>query len=188
MPPRHSHMRASHADRERVIDTLKAAYAYGLVTKDEFDERVGQTFASRTYAELALITGDIPAGLAAAPPPLKPAPARANPPARLRPAERAVIGTAALAGLLFVAAFFAGNPTAGLLGLTATGCALVSILLGAAQILRSRRDSGSGHQLPPARPIGTDSGTGQFPRGSRRRPRDPADAARSHPLRPQPTA
>jgi hypothetical protein len=26
---------------------------HGLVTKDEFDARVSQTFASRTYAELA---------------------------------------------------------------------------------------------------------------------------------------
>jgi uncharacterized protein DUF1707 len=64
-------LRASHADRERVIGTLKAAYAYGLVTKDEFDARVSQTFAARTYAELAVITADIPAGLAPAPPPLR---------------------------------------------------------------------------------------------------------------------
>ena len=30
-------LRASHADRERVIGTLKAAYVYGLVAKDELD-------------------------------------------------------------------------------------------------------------------------------------------------------
>jgi hypothetical protein len=73
-------LRASHADRERVIGTLKAAYVYGLVTKEEFDGRVGQTLAARTYAELAVITADIPAGLAPAPPPLRPEPAKANPP------------------------------------------------------------------------------------------------------------
>jgi len=77
-------LRASHADRERVIGTLKAAYVHGLVTKDEFDERVSQTFAARTYAELALITADIPAGLAAAPPPPRPAPVRANLPVRAK--------------------------------------------------------------------------------------------------------
>jgi len=33
-------LRASHADRERVIGTLTAAYVYGLVTKEEFDTRV----------------------------------------------------------------------------------------------------------------------------------------------------
>jgi Domain of unknown function (DUF1707) len=59
-------LRASHADREHVIDTLKAAYVYGLVIKDEFEARVSQTLASRTHAELALVTADFPAGLAAA--------------------------------------------------------------------------------------------------------------------------
>jgi hypothetical protein len=58
-------LRASDADREHVVGTLKAAYVHGLVTKDEFDVRVSQAFAARTYAELALITADIPAGLAA---------------------------------------------------------------------------------------------------------------------------
>src|SRR5712691_9630651 len=37
-------LRASHADRERVIDTLKAAFVQGRLTKDEFDTRVSQTF------------------------------------------------------------------------------------------------------------------------------------------------
>jgi hypothetical protein len=62
-----SPLRASHADREQVIDTLKAAFVQGRLAKDEFDTRIGATFASRTYAELAAITADIPAGLAAIP-------------------------------------------------------------------------------------------------------------------------
>ena len=66
------HLRASHADREQVIGTLKAAFVQGMLAKDEFDLRVGQTFASRTYADLAALTADLPAGLAAAQPP-KPA-------------------------------------------------------------------------------------------------------------------
>ena len=53
---------ASHAEREYVIDTLKTAFVQGLLTKDEFDLRVGQTLRSRTYAELAAVTADIPAG------------------------------------------------------------------------------------------------------------------------------
>ncbi len=61
-------LRASHADREQVIDTLKAAFVQGRLAKDEFDTRVSQTFASRTYTELAVLTADIPAGLAAARP------------------------------------------------------------------------------------------------------------------------
>jgi GntR family transcriptional regulator len=62
-------LRASHADREHVIETLKAAFVQGRLTKDELDARVGQAFASRTYAELAVVTADIPAGLVAAQPP-----------------------------------------------------------------------------------------------------------------------
>jgi hypothetical protein len=65
----HGSLRASHADREHVIDTLKAAFADGRLDKDELDDRVGQTLAARTYAELATVTADIPAGPASAPPP-----------------------------------------------------------------------------------------------------------------------
>ena len=54
-------MRASHADRDRVIDVLKAAFVQGRLAKDEFDRRVGQTLVSRTYAELAILTADLPA-------------------------------------------------------------------------------------------------------------------------------
>jgi hypothetical protein len=54
-------MRASDADREQVIDAVKAAFVQGRLAKDEFDARVGQAFASRTYAQLAAVTADIPA-------------------------------------------------------------------------------------------------------------------------------
>jgi hypothetical protein len=63
------HLRASHADREQVIGILKTAFVQGMLAKDEFDLRVGQTLASRTYADLAAVTADLRAGLAAAPPP-----------------------------------------------------------------------------------------------------------------------
>ena len=61
-------LRVSHADREHVLDVLKTAFVQGLLTKDEFDMRVSQTFASQTYAELALLIADIPAGLIGAQP------------------------------------------------------------------------------------------------------------------------
>ena len=61
----HGHLRVSHADREQVIDALKAAFVRGVLAKDELDLRVGQTFASRTYAELAAVTADLPARLTA---------------------------------------------------------------------------------------------------------------------------
>ena len=64
------HLRASHADREQVIGTLKAAFVQGMLAKDEFDLRVGQALASRTGTELAALTADIPAGLITAKPPV----------------------------------------------------------------------------------------------------------------------
>ena len=60
------HLRASRADREQVVGTLKAAFVQGRLTEDELDARVGQVYASRTYAELAAVTADIPAELTAA--------------------------------------------------------------------------------------------------------------------------
>ncbi len=63
------HLRASHADREQVIGILKAAFVQGMLDRDEFGQRVSQAFAARTHADLAAVTGDLPAGLAAAQPP-----------------------------------------------------------------------------------------------------------------------
>jgi hypothetical protein len=64
----HGHLRASHADREQVIGTLKAAFVQGMLAKDELDDRTGQAFAARTHGELAALTSDIPAGIVAARP------------------------------------------------------------------------------------------------------------------------
>jgi hypothetical protein len=60
-------LRASRADRERVVEVLKAAYVQERLTKDELDDRVGLTLASQTYAQLAAVTADLPAGLVPAP-------------------------------------------------------------------------------------------------------------------------
>jgi hypothetical protein len=190
-------LRASDADREHVVGTLKAAYVHGLVTKDEFDARVSQTFASRTHAELALITADIPAGLAAAPPPLRPGPAKANPPAHanLTPGERAIIGTSLLAGLTLIAAFFTGGPVGGLLALGALSSAFASLFLVGAQVRNSRRNRHSGDHLPPQRATHSGPGTGrqaasappakQLPNPSKPRRRSNADAGLRHSLNPQ---
>ena len=62
-------LRASHSDREHVVDVLKAAFVQGRLTKDELDERVGRALVPLTYAELAALTGDLPDGLTAVPRP-----------------------------------------------------------------------------------------------------------------------
>ena len=90
-------LRASHADRERVLDVLKAAFVQGLLTKGELEIRLGQTFASRTYAELAALTADIPAGQAGARPLRKPAGAQARHP------ENKVVNSCACATLALIA-------------------------------------------------------------------------------------
>jgi hypothetical protein len=59
----HGRPGASHADREQVIEVLKAAFAQGRLTKDEFGARIGQAFTSQTQAELTEVTADLPAGL-----------------------------------------------------------------------------------------------------------------------------
>jgi uncharacterized protein DUF1707 len=72
------HLRASHADREQVIGTLKAAFVQGMLAKDEFDLRVDRAFLSRTRAELDVLTADLPSGLTSAREP-QPAPAQGEP-------------------------------------------------------------------------------------------------------------
>jgi hypothetical protein len=55
-------MRAASADRERAVDVLKAGFAEGRLTQDEYNERMNRAYASRTYAELMALTADLPAG------------------------------------------------------------------------------------------------------------------------------
>lgn len=76
----HSRLRASDADREQVIEELKVAFAHGRLTKDELDLRVGLVFVSRTYADLAAVVTNIPAGPVPATP-LRSARTRVRPPA-----------------------------------------------------------------------------------------------------------
>ena len=55
-------MRAASADRERAVDVLKAGFTEGRLTQDEYNERISQAYAAKTYGELAAITADLPAG------------------------------------------------------------------------------------------------------------------------------
>lgn len=66
------YLRVPDAGREQTVITLKTAFVQGRLARDEFDARIGQALAARTPAELAALTADIPAGIAAARPPRKP--------------------------------------------------------------------------------------------------------------------
>jgi Domain of unknown function (DUF1707)/Domain of unknown function (DUF4190) len=105
----HASMRASSADRERAVDVLKAGFAEGRLTQDEYNDRMGRAYAARTYGELATLTADLPAG--ASPMPAWPVPAYQPPPS----------GTNSMAiasMVLGVAEFF----TAGLTAIPAVVC------------------------------------------------------------------
>ena len=67
-----SRLRAADADRDQVIDVLKAAFVEGRLAKDEFALRVGMVLAARTYADLDLCAARIPAGLTPHEPPASP--------------------------------------------------------------------------------------------------------------------
>ncbi len=140
-------MRAGHADREQVISDLKAAFVQGRLDQDELEERTALAVASRTYAELAALTADIPA-----PAPVTASAAAAGSPGRTlgRAAKRAGICLLAAAALmeaafltrnflLIVAATFAALAAAGFLG------------YGVIDAWQERRDRQQLTLFPPAR-------------------------------------
>lgn len=70
-------LRCTHADRDRVVELLKNAYADGRLDQAEFDARFDQTMSSRTYVELDRIVADLMPGAPTPPaaplgPPLAP--------------------------------------------------------------------------------------------------------------------
>jgi len=58
-PPSSPALRASDADRDRVIELLRAAVADGRLDPAEFDERVDAALAARTVDALAPLTADL---------------------------------------------------------------------------------------------------------------------------------
>ena len=144
-------LRASHADRERVIEVLQDAFVQGRLNKGELDARVGQAFASRTYAELAALTADISAAS-----PRQPARAHNRAP-RSHTARDVAIGLAiglivavviVLGGLLKYGAF-------GVLAIPIVAVVPLVLIGNAAEKRHSRR------QLPPRLAQGTQVLEGQ---------------------------
>jgi hypothetical protein len=182
------HLRASHADREHVIGTLKAAFVQGMLTKDELDLRVGQALAARTYAELAALTADIPAGLTGSRPPR-----RARRPANKKAAAAVACSTVAFIGMLPVFQMTPdGSPFAipvALIGLVLYVTVPTGWLVLFAMWVNSRADRKSAHRLPPGgggtarrRPLPAGPDRQIFPAPDR--PRHTAEAAPSRRPRP----
>ena len=53
-------LRASHEDRDRVVELLRVAAGDGRLTADELDQRLEAALTARTYSELAILTTDLP--------------------------------------------------------------------------------------------------------------------------------
>ena len=56
-----SELRASHEDRDRVVELLRVSAGDGRLTADELDERLELAMTARTYGELAKLVADLPA-------------------------------------------------------------------------------------------------------------------------------
>ncbi|MFF4586732.1 DUF1707 and DUF4190 domain-containing protein [Streptomyces sp. NPDC001388] len=67
-------MLASHADRERAVDVLRAGFSEGRLQQDEFTKRVERAYQARTVGELQLVVSDLPQGPMAVQPALVPPP------------------------------------------------------------------------------------------------------------------
>jgi Domain of unknown function (DUF1707) len=144
----HGHLRAAHADREHAIDMLKTAFADGRLTKDELDARAGQALTARTYAQLAALTADIPAGPPAARPPRQAARPQDGP-ARTLSAQNAAIGSVSCL-IVGAAAFLYGasldDHKTLLFLFLAFFAFMVGLMLAAGAAVQQRR---SRRQLPP---------------------------------------
>jgi len=174
---RDGHLRASRADREQVIDVLKVAFVQGRLTGGELDVRVGRALAARTYAELAEVTADIPAGPGLAQPaePVQRQPRRSGNRAASRAVKSGVCAIAAITVAVSTVAVAVGQPEAAailavfMVILAAVATALVASVIAGVLALESRHRKRSGGQLPPR------AGSGPGGQASQRPvPADPA--------------
>ena len=178
-------LRTSRADREQAVDVLKAAFVQGRLAKDEFDLRVGQVFASRTYADLDALTADIPDGVTSAQPPAPSAP---------EPGRMLSFKTAARVGA--VGAFpsmasavvvvqssqvpaVAGGLLVGLTGVLVTGLLTALLMLVSWVVRRSQRRAAPGPPPGPADLASRRRARARQLPSARRDPRHIAEAARS---------
>src|ERR1700704_904106 len=55
-----SELRASHEDRDRVVELLRVSAGDGRLTAEELDERLERAMTARTYGELSRLVVDLP--------------------------------------------------------------------------------------------------------------------------------
>jgi hypothetical protein len=115
----YSHLRASDAERERVVAFLRDHALEGRLTHEELEERIGQAYAAVTVGDLERLIADLP---------------RRNAPAprRPQPVRHQNGPTPALIVAGFGLLLFAGLPVAAMAGLIALLAVVfaVSVVLG----------------------------------------------------------
>jgi hypothetical protein len=161
----HGRFRASDADRERAIETLKVAFAQGRLNRDDLDQRAGQALLARTYAELAGATAHIPA---------RPAPARRPrahvrtdwpPPALAGPAvvrRRAnhwaftwVLGLATIAlPVMMMAALHDRSQDLFCVSIVLLMAYVMAAVIAGANVVAARFDAAGSGRLPGPAPVG----------------------------------
>ena len=146
---RHGQLRVSQAEREDAIEVLEAAYVAGRLTEEELEARVGRAFASRTRADLAAITADIPA---------VPAAVRAT-----RIPDRVVAGGSAA---IIAAAALGGAVLIGGAALILWAITMAGVLLFTVSVLLNERQSRT-RQPPRLAPGGPALGGGRARRNGR---------------------
>ena len=146
---------AEPADREHAVDTLKAAFVQGRLAKGEFDARLGRALQSRTRADLAVVTADLPAAPKAAR-----SPARFPPPGGkpvVRP-SRVIMAATAIYAVFWPITFALpwpvnaeGDPPAAVIALFAATTVTypVILLIAVANMIVRWHAKRSGGQLAP---------------------------------------
>jgi hypothetical protein len=167
-----------------VIDMLKAAFVQGRLARDEFGLRVGQALASQTYADLAALTADIPAGLTGVQPP---EPARE--PANKQAVTAVACVSAAWTGIWVPLVIVDGIPSLASLVLVVVLISVVPMSLAGFLLYHAWLDKRAGRQssrgLPPGAGgeapwhLAPADPAGQPPQVSR----DPRQAAEAAPIR-----
>ncbi len=114
----YSELRASDAERERVVTFLREHALLGRLSDDELEDRIGTAYAAVTVGDLERLIADLPRAGHPARRPQRPA----RPPRPRRPAHRRNVPPAAIAACV-VAFFIVGGPA-----IVLGGAALVVVL------------------------------------------------------------
>lgn len=105
--------RAGDTDRDAAAATLREAFAEGRITQSEFEYRLDQVHAARTYGELAPITADLPAHAPALPQSQMPDAKAAKRRRDLRAGWVSWLGVSVIVNVVWLASWVAGGDSPG---------------------------------------------------------------------------